>query len=180
MKTFKDIPAFLAELAALQRRAPQIQSEALRNAGQIVQAEARSYLGQYQPAGGPFVEWAELSDFTKRERERLGYEPNQPGLMTGALREHIDLSYDAQRAAVGVPHETVGSGFEGDETRDVGAVAILFEQGDAKQPPRSFLGRALHATQDLAAKEIAKTITDRLAGHAGHARAEADHADVPF
>ena len=180
MKTFNGIDGFLAELARLQAKSHQIQSAALRDGGEIVQAEANAELGHYQTAAGPAGEWSELADFTKRERERFGFDPNKPGLMTGELRDHIDLSYNQHKAIVGVPHEIVGDGSEANPVRDIGDVAIRFEQGERNQPPRSFLARSLFVKQKEAVKAMALRITDEFCGHAHRAREAKGHDDIPF
>lgn len=164
MKSFASIGAFVAHLERIAAAAPQHELRALRDAGRVIQAETRAELGTYQAAAGPFGEWPSLTDFTQRERERLGFTANDPLKASGELHDHIDLSFDAKQAVVGVPDETVGDGTEANPIRNIGDVAIDLEMGTQHMPARSFLGRAAFAKGHEAVDAAALTITDAIAG----------------
>lgn len=161
---FASIDAFLSHLGRVASAGSARSSMALRDAAEVLQVEAKSYLGHYQGAMGPFAAWAPLSERTQKDRERRGFRPNDPELVTGALQEHIDISYDAKHAVMGVPDETVGDGSHENPTRNIGDIAIEQEMGTSRIPPRSFLGRAGYVKGLEAAHTAAHVLTDAFVG----------------
>ena len=112
---------------------------ALRAAGKIVRDEARSEIGHYQPARGPFGAWAPLADSTLAEKMNLGYAPpDNPLLRTGDLRASIGytVTWSPAGASVHIGSDAVQ--------------ARILEMGDNHIPPRSYLGGALVKERDQA------------------------------
>ena len=186
-REFADIGAFLKFMAGATVKIDNAVYLGLHAAGQIVQEEAHSELGHYQDRAGPFPEWPELTDQTKRARVEHGWTENDPLLRSGALADHIELSVSGHRAAVGVPSETVGDGTSADPIRDIGDIAVDMELGTARIPPRSFLGRAWFVKGPEASEAAAWPVVAALAGlpikvsAAVRERAAADSVyDIPF
>lgn len=183
MKTFANIESFLVHIAKISAKSQQIQTRAMRDAAEVLQTEAKSSLGHYKSAAGPFNAWADLSERTQTEREKMGYTSNDPLLRSGELRDHIDISFDSQNAVVGVPSEIVGSGSKADPTRDIGDIAADMEFGTNGKfpiPSRPFLGRSGFVKGHQAAAAAAEVITDALAGRAYRAPKAATSSDPPF
>jgi len=122
--------------------------DALDEAAQIVQAEARRELGTYQDATGPFPAWAELADATKDDRVHRGYTENDPGLRSGAMRDSIERTVEGHEAHVGSDDEHL----------------VYFELGTSKQPPRSVLAGSLIRKTDEVVEVVGKRVFGRLVG----------------
>lgn len=99
---------------------------------EIVQEEIKRELGHYQGKAGPYDAWEELSHYTEEERARLGFTANDPLLMTGRLRDSIQIVPLGDTALVGtnLPY------------------AKYLEFGTATMPPRPFISRAAWVKQD--------------------------------
>ena len=128
------------------------QSAALKKAALIVQKEARSEIGDYQPDKGPFAAWAELADSTQKDRAAKGFPDNEPLLRTGALRDSIE--------------HTVKSHHEAEVGSD-SLIAVYQELGTNHIPPRSFLGGAAftksHEVKALLGHSVIATIMGKKA-----------------
>jgi hypothetical protein len=105
-------------------------NKTLQKALDIIKDESQRVIGTYDP----LYEWPQLAPETQRERERLGFSPNDPLLRTGELRDSIETEI-LQRATRDQP---VAIGEVG--TND--PVAAYQEFGTATIPARSFLERA--------------------------------------
>jgi hypothetical protein len=160
MKTFKSFAELAEQLISTIPAVEAARYLGHREAAVIVQTEAQQELGHYQSAAGPFQAWQNLADTTLNGFDgpdgvhhpgkiELGYAPpDNPLVATGELHDHIEISYDSREAVIGVPDETVGSGVDGDEVRNIGDVAVYLEFGRKGMPPRSFLGRAAYVKRD--------------------------------
>lgn len=62
-----------------------------------LKVEAQAMFGLYPENG----EWDELKDATQRARERQGYEPNDPLLVTGELKESVECKVKGRSGFVG-------------------------------------------------------------------------------
>ena len=180
---FKSATAFANFLAGKIGQAERATVTALRDAGDMIQHEARDSLGSYHGPVGPIPSWPELSERTQREREERGLSPDDPLLATGELQEHIDVSTSARKLVVGVPHEEVGDGSHVNPVRDIGMVAIAMEQGEvtrrASVPPRPFLSRAAHVMAEHCAAEILHAVGDAVA-NVPHIRPHQIKDEIPF
>lgn len=120
------LPQFAGLLMHLSHTLPAARHHALEAAGQIVEDQAKAYLGTYDAR----PEWQELADFTKEDRVAKGFPENEPLLRTGELRDSIH-------------HVVVGN------TAHVGSdddKAVWQELGTVHIPPRSFLKSAVIAS----------------------------------
>lgn len=111
---------------------PMAEHEALEKSCELVEAEAKAEIGNYQGAAGPFAAWAPLAESTLDDKERKGFGVPDPLLRTGDMRDSIE-------------HVVGGrSGFVGSDSD----IAVYQEIGTAKIPPRSFLGHAAVTKED--------------------------------
>ncbi len=116
---------------------------ALAEAGAEIKDRAQQKLGLYN-AG-----WEQLKDETQAARERKGFSPNEPLLVTGHLRDSITFEVGPGRVRVGVKSE--GS-------PDIGVIAEVQELGNGHIPPRPFLVPALHENRDYIGRLISESI----------------------
>ena len=122
---------FAMKLGEMAFAADEITKHVLKDAGKIVQKEAKQEIGHYQDGAGPFVAWAELADSTKADRVNLGYTENDPGLRSGKMRDSIEFTVKSDLI---VGEVQIGSNDD---------KMVWFELGTSKQPPRSALGGAM-------------------------------------
>ena len=142
------IAEFVARLAEVTIATEHETRAALEESARLVESEAKSEIGDYQPEAGPFAAWAELADATKQDRVAQGYSENDPLLRSGALRESIEHTVMAREAHVG----------------SNSPVAIYQERGTGKITARSFLGGALFRKQDEVAEVCGRHFIGALAG----------------
>lgn len=131
--------------------------EALTAAAKIVEKEAKSEIGHYQSGGGQFAPWAELADYTKDERVRLGFSENDPGLRNGDMRDSIGHKIDVP--ILGHAEAVVGSNDDH---------LVWFELGTPHQPPRSVLGLAAHNKAPEVVEIIGGFVVKALVGKDVH------------
>lgn len=93
---------------------------------EMIEKEAKSYLGTYQQSIGPYPGWVPLAESTQKARAAKGYRPDDPLLVTGELKDSIRSVLVGKGAVVGtnIPF------------------APDLEYGTSTIPPRPFLGRA--------------------------------------
>lgn len=118
------------------------QHEALEKAAKLVEKDAKARIGHYQDAVGPLPAWEELAQSTKDTREHLGFEPDDPLLRTGGMRDSID-------------HEVVG------DHATVGATAPqakFIEMGTSEMPQRSFLAAAAYSKEEEIGELIGEAV----------------------
>ena len=144
MREFKDIQSFLNFMSGANSRMDTAGTAGLTVAAIAVEKEAKNELGTYQRGNnGPFEDWSELKDSTKKDRVNKGFTENDPGLRTGEMRAHIQHEVSGHAAAVGSDDE----------------ILEWFELGTEKQRPRSVLGvAAVHKTN-----EVVDAISGRVA-----------------
>lgn len=112
----------------------------MEKVAKTLQEEAKRVIGTYDEV----PPWPQLAESTQEERSRLGYQPNEPLLRTGALRDSIkfDVDPDGKEASVGTDDEK----------------AVWQEFGTVSIPPRPFLGNAIEVKRD----EIEKIAGDGM------------------
>ena len=91
-----------------------------------VENTAKDKIGHYQLESGPFPAWAELADSTKADRMNKGYDPDEPLLREGTLRDSIVHEVEGLEAIIGSKSD----------------IAVYQEFGTARIPPRPFIGPA--------------------------------------
>jgi len=148
---------FLRQASAHARKG---QEEGLRHAAQMFAEEAKSEIGHYQSAAGPFEAWPTLADATLNGyttdsgrhfpgKIELGHSPpDNPLLREGDMRDSIRATHDEHHAVVGSDSQ----------------VAVWQELGTKYMPARSFLGRAVFVKAKEALKIIVKSSLGQVAG----------------
>jgi hypothetical protein len=106
--------------------------------GKTLTKEAKSEIGNYQPAMGDFEQWPELADSTKRDRVRKGFSENEPLLRTGEMRDSISYNVKGLDLAVGSTSDTM----------------VYQELGTSRIPARPVLGTALYKHRDKIIKDL--------------------------
>ena len=83
---FDSIPQFIAHLATIEVAVDNAARRAMKQAAEIVEAEAKVVLsGEYQAAIGPFAAWKRLDEDTKEQRVEDGFTPDAPVVRQNAL-----------------------------------------------------------------------------------------------
>lgn len=153
MKEFS-LLGFIGELAAIAAEVTIAEHEALERGAEIIEAEAKASIGQYQPQSGPFAEWPELAEATKDDRARQGYPENEPELRSGAMRDSIEHAVVGREAHIGSDSE----------------ILEWQELGTSRMPPRSILGGAAARKADEAVEAMEGPIVAALVGAEVHQR----------
>ncbi len=142
----------VAHFGSLAQHVHHAEAEALEKAARVVEAEAKSEIGTYQPAAGPFAAWQELADSTKADRAAKGYTANDPLLRVGTLRDSIE-------------HKIQMGGLEDGGVAHIGSdsdIALYQEMGTSRIPARSFLGGAAfrkeHEVRELLGGEVVASL----------------------
>lgn len=120
-------------------------NELLKDIGEAVARTAKSRLGSY--AGN---DWPPLSEATKYRRERDGYPPDDPLLVTGGLRASI-------RTTVQRPAVYIGSNAPQARIQELGGVTPR-----AVIPPRPYLKPSLVEREDDIIRKVAIEVADKL------------------
>lgn len=126
MKEFNSLAAFathLAEVAIVEVVALQ---HGLEKVAVGIENTAKNKIGHYQLESGPFPAWQELAESTKADRLNKGYDPDEPLLRDGTLRESIKHEVSGLEAIIGSKSD----------------IAAYQEFGTEKIPPRPFIGPA--------------------------------------
>lgn len=135
---------FARDLARLTVAFELARHEALEEACEIVEQEAKRVIGTYDYG------WPQLAPATQADRVRQGFTPNDPLLRTGEMRDSI------------THHVAEGAGYVGSPSK----IALYQELGTAKIPPRSFLGGAAQAKEAeihaLGATALKKAVSGSL------------------
>lgn len=124
MKEFTSFADFAVHCVGMVATVEAAQASGMDRATAHLQAKAKGKLGTYQPEAQTFAAWAELAESTKERREKAGFTPNDPLLMTGDMRDSIERQHTSIEGVVGSNSD----------------IAVYQELGTAKIPPRSFFG----------------------------------------
>lgn len=114
---------------------------ALEHAAVIVETEAKRVLGTYDYG------WPELAPATKARRLAQGFSENEPGLVTGEMRASIEHTVLPGEAQIGSDNDKL----------------VWFDQGTARQPPRSVLMAAAVHKEAEVVEHIGRALTAQLA-----------------
>lgn len=123
---------------------------ALHASAELVEADAKRRIGEYQPETGPFPAWEPLAESTEAEKGRLGLQPGEPLLRDGTLRDSIVTEHRWHEAVV----------------RSEDPVAAYQEFGTEDIPPRPFLGPAAFENRETIHTLIGVAAVAALAGKA--------------
>lgn len=132
MKEFNSLAEFSTHLVQLAAAEALALHRGLDKAAVLIENSAKAEIGMYQPAVGPFPEWAPLADSTEEEKARLGYPLDAPLLRTGDLRESIQHETVAFEAIIG----------------STSPIMAYQEFGTEKIPPRPVIGPAAFMNQE--------------------------------
>lgn len=143
---------FAIKLTEVALEAMEAERHALEKAAKLVENEAKSRVGHYQEAIGPFAGWAELADSTKADRVNQGFTENDPGLRTGEMRDSIEHKTEEHEAQIGSNNDKL----------------VWFELGTSKQPPRAVLGGAACAKEAEVVSILGDGVVTALIGAGVH------------
>jgi hypothetical protein len=121
---------------------------ALERVAVKIEKTAKEEFGVYQPAVGPFEAWPQLAESTQERREKLGFTPNDPLLMSGDLRDTIE-------------HRTAELETEIGSDSDI---MVWQEFGAEHIPPRPVLGPAAERNHDLILEELGGAVVAGIIG----------------
>ena len=147
---FESLAGFASHLLTLQAAEALALRDGLDKAAAAVEATAKSEIGVYQDAVAPFPAWADLSEYTEREKERLGYPLDAPLLRTGELRDSISHEVSGLEAAIGTPSQ----------------VMVYQEPGPDTIPQRPVLGPAAIRNEDTIQRILGRAAVTGLLGGA--------------
>lgn len=159
MREFQSLAAFAFHLAELPVLMAVELQHGLERVAEKVEETAKSEIGTYQSAVGPFPAWAELAEVTKEDRVSQGFTENDPLLRTGQMRDDITHEVGGLEAVIGTP-----------ETAETAQIMIYQEFGTTKIPPRPVLGPAAYRNKASIEKLIgAAVVTGMIGADAIHA-----------
>lgn len=145
MKEFNSFAGFATFLGGMIAEVEAAKGRALEEAAKVIEKEAKRVIGTYDYG------WKELAPSTQDTRESLGFEPDEPLLRTGELRDsigHTIVSKD--EAAIGSNEDK----------------AVYAELGTATEPARSFLAGAASAKGKECAEILGTEVIEVFAGGA--------------
>jgi len=129
MNTFDSPQAFARHLKSMARKEVIALRAGLTTCAKLIKKTAKEEIGHLQPAVGPFAAWAELADYTKKEKEKLGYKFNDeynPLLREGTMRDSYQYEVNGFEAIIGSKMD----------------IAAWHEFGTSRMPERPVLGPA--------------------------------------
>jgi phage gpG-like protein len=116
--------------------------EALEKCGVLIDEDSKKAIGTYDYG------WPQLAESTQKQREHLGFTPNDPLLRTGELRDSIQHK---------VSHDEVSIGSDNQK-------AVWHEVGTSRAPPRPFLSETLARKTPEVLDIIGRTVVGKLIG----------------
>lgn len=126
MKEFSNLAAFATHLAEVSLLEVVALHHGLEKVAVGIENTAKKKIGHYQAESGPFPKWEELAESTKADRLNKGYDPDEPLLRKGDLRDSIHHEVSGLEAVIGSKSE----------------IAAYQEFGTKNIPPRPFIGPA--------------------------------------
>lgn len=148
MREFNSLDAFATHLAEVAVAEVVALHHGLENVASGIEKAAKDKIGTYQAASGPFPAWQELADSTKADRMNKGYDPDEPGLRSGEMRESIEHQTDLLEAEIGSNDQNL----------------VYFELGTEKQPPRPVLGPAAFENKDKIERVLGEAAVAGIVG----------------
>jgi hypothetical protein len=116
----------------------------LDRCGRMVTKEVYRVIGTYDYG------WPALAPSTQDQRASLGFEPDEPLLRTGAMRDSVWYKADHHEVQIGTDNK----------------IAAYQELGTSRIPPRPFLEGALKEKTPEILHEIGHCVTGYLSGEA--------------
>lgn len=148
MREFNSLAAFathLAEVAVLEVAALH---HGLENVASGIEKAAKDKIGEYQKESGPFPAWQELAESTKADRLNKGYDPDEPLLREGDLRDSIQHEVSGLEAIIGSKSD----------------IAAYQEFGTNRIPPRPFIGPAAYENKDKIERVLGEAAVAGIVG----------------
>lgn len=146
VREFQSVNDFALHLAEAAVAVRLVEHHALDRAAAIIEQSAKDEIGTYQPSVGPFNGWPQLAESTQKEREHLGFTPNDPLLRTGGLRDSISREVQGLEAVVG-------------STSDV---MVYQELGTPSIPPRPVLGPAAFKNKKKIERILGEAVVEAM------------------
>lgn len=147
MRSFNDLPAFMAQLALTHQAIDVVGRKALAKAARLVEKTAHDKLGVYQAGVGPYNAWDALSARTLERHEQYGV-GDTPLVLTGAMRSTIEHEIQDNVAVIGSKSD----------------VAFWQEFGTPTIPPRPFIGPAAFENRDAIEQMFALALATGIMG----------------
>lgn len=138
-----DLLGFAAFATTLATEIEVATHEALKAGAEIIEKESKRVIGTYDYG------WPELAESTQSTRESLGYEPDEPLLREGTLRDSIEHTIVSRNEA------QIGSNSD---------VAVYQELGTSTIPPRSFLESAALTKEKEVAEVLGEAVVQTMLG----------------
>lgn len=148
MKEFESLLEFAEFLTMRALAEYEALHHGLKAVAKHIERVAKDEFGVYQPEVGPFPEWEELADSTKEDRLRQGYDPDEPLLRTGALRDSISHEVDGLEAEIGSDSD----------------IMVYHEFGTEKIPPRPVLGPAAYRSKKQIEALVGAAVVSGMVG----------------
>lgn len=152
----KELEGFLGaarQFAALEVALHRRLADGLKEVAESIVQTAKDEIGFYQPAVGPFQDWAPLAESTEADKARKGFPQEAPLLRTGEFRETWEHEVRGFEAVVGSKDKR----------------APWFEFGTVNMPPRPVLGPAVihneHTLRRILGHAAVTGITEGTAVH---------------
>ena len=149
MREFNSLASFALHLVKLEATEVLALHHGLKQVAEHIEKTAKDEIGYYQPAVGPFPAWQELAESTKADRMNKGYDPDEPLLRDGTLRDSIVHEVGGLEAVIGSKLD----------------IALYQELGTEKIPPRPFLGTAAFISKKKIEKILGAAAVSGLLGH---------------
>lgn len=150
MREFDSLAKFGEHLAVMSVAIVHAEQKALETCARLVEKTAKEAIGEYQPAVGPFPEWAPLADSTEYQKAQMGYPADAPLLREGDLRDSIQHEVHGNEAVIGSKSD----------------IAAYQEFGTATIPPRPFVGPAAFRNKEKIQRIIGEATVTGLVGGA--------------
>ena len=128
MREFTSLAEFAIKLIELQAAEVVALQAGLEKVARAVEKTAKSEIGNYQNAVGPFPAWAELADSTESRKIAMGYAVDAPLLATGEMRDSIEHQVSGLEAEIGSNNDKM----------------VYHEFGTSRIPARPVLGPAAY------------------------------------
>lgn len=132
MREFESLAKFAEHLAIMSVAVVKSEQRALEKCAVLIEKTAKSEIGHYQKAVGPFPAWADLADSTEADKARHGYPVDAPLLRKGDLRDSIQHEVRVLDAVIGSQSD----------------IAAYQEFGTRTIPPRPFIGPAAYRNKE--------------------------------
>ena len=146
MREFESLAKFAEHLAIMSVAVVAAEHKALKRCAKLVEATAKSEIGTYQDAVGPFPAWPALAESTEDQKEKSGYPLNSPLLRTGEMRDSIEHEVSGNEAVIGSKSD----------------IAAYQEFGTDKIPPRPFIGPAAFRNKEKIRRIIGEATVEGL------------------